>query len=95
MTHSLFAKALMGLEYALFRRGPLTMAPSQMGAFAFSDPSEETPNLEFHIQPLSLDKFGEPLHRFPAFTASAVPSCFLWITAIALSLKKFRTLPDL
>lgn len=68
--HSLFGKALMGLEYALLRSGPLTMAPSQLGAFARSDPSREWPDLEFHIQPLSLDKFGEPLHRFPAFTAS-------------------------
>jgi choline dehydrogenase len=60
----------MGLEYALFRRGPLTMAPSQLGAFAKSDPARETPDLEYHVQPLSLDKFGEPLHPFPAFTAS-------------------------
>jgi len=60
----------MGLDYALRRRGPLTMAPSQLGAFARSDPSRETPNLEYHIQPLSLDRFGEPLHPFPAFTAS-------------------------
>ena len=60
----------MGVQYALFRRGPLTMAPSQLGAFAKSDPALETPDLEYHVQPLSLDKFGEPLHRFPAFTAS-------------------------
>ncbi len=60
----------MGLEYALLRRGPLTMAPSQLGAFAKSDPSFDTPNLEYHVQPLSLDKFGDPLHSFPAFTAS-------------------------
>jgi choline dehydrogenase len=60
----------MGLQYFLFRRGPLTMAPSQLGAFAKSDPSRETPNLEYHVQPLSLDRFGEPLHPFPAFTAS-------------------------
>jgi choline dehydrogenase-like flavoprotein len=46
------------------------MAPSQLGAFAKSDPSRETPNLEYHVQPLSLDKFGDPLHPFPAFTAS-------------------------
>ncbi|MCH8883910.1 MAG: GMC family oxidoreductase N-terminal domain-containing protein, partial [SAR324 cluster bacterium] len=69
-SQSLFNKALMGLEYALFRKGPLTMAPSQMGAFAPSDPSMEWPNLEYHVQPLSLNKFGEPLHPFPAFTAS-------------------------
>jgi choline dehydrogenase len=60
----------MGLQYFLFRRGPLTMAPSQLGAFAKSDPSLETPNLEYHIQPLSTDKLGDPLHPFPAFTAS-------------------------
>ena len=46
------------------------MAPSQLGLFAKSDPARETPNLEYHVQPLSLDKFGDPLHDFPAFTAS-------------------------
>jgi choline dehydrogenase len=60
----------MGVEYVLFRRGPLTMAPSQLGAFARSDPSRATANLQYHIQPLSLDRFGEPLHPYPAFTAS-------------------------
>jgi choline dehydrogenase-like flavoprotein len=60
----------MALEYALWRRGPLTMAPSQLGAFTRSSPEYDTPNLQFHIQPLSLDKFGDPLHPFPAFTAS-------------------------
>ena len=68
--NSLFGKAAMALEYALFRRGPLTMAPSQLGAFAKSGPDKETADLEYHVQPLSLDKFGEPLHPFPAFTAS-------------------------
>jgi choline dehydrogenase len=68
--HSLWGKALMGLQYALLRRGPLTMAPSQLGLFAHSSPEVETPDLEYHVQPLSLDKFGDPLHRFPAFTAS-------------------------
>jgi choline dehydrogenase-like flavoprotein len=63
-------RALMAAEYALFRRGPLTMAPSQLGAFTRSSPDYATPNLQFHIQPLSLDKFGDPLHPFPAFTAS-------------------------
>ena len=57
-------------NYALFRRGPLTMAPSQLGAFTKSDPSQDRANLQYHIQPLSLDKFGDPLHPFPAFTAS-------------------------
>jgi choline dehydrogenase len=60
----------MALEYALFRKGPLTMAPSQLGAFTRSSPDYATPNLQFHIQPLSLDKFGEDPHPFPAFTAS-------------------------
>ncbi|MFQ5466996.1 MAG: GMC family oxidoreductase, partial [Kiloniellaceae bacterium] len=60
----------IGLEYFLFKRGPLTMAPSQLGAFTRSDDSRDTPNLEYHVQPLSLDKFGEPLHAFSAFTAS-------------------------
>ena len=70
MYASLFGRAKMGLDYALFRRGPLTMAPSQLGAFTKSDPSQERPNLQYHIQPLSLEKFGDPLHPFPAFTAS-------------------------
>ncbi|WP_201863171.1 GMC family oxidoreductase [Microvirga soli] len=67
---SLFKKGQMALEYALFRKGPLTMAPSQLGAFTRSSPDYATPNLQFHIQPLSLDKFGEDPHPFPAFTAS-------------------------
>ncbi len=69
--HSLFGRALMGMEYALFQRGPLTMAPSQLGIFMRSDPTRERANIEFHIQPLSLEKFGDPLHRFAAITASA------------------------
>ncbi len=60
----------MALEYAFLRRGPMAMAPSQLGGFAKSDPALETPNLEYHVQPLSLERFGEPLHPFPAFTAS-------------------------
>jgi choline dehydrogenase len=67
---SLIKKAGMALEYALFRTGPLTMAPSQLGAFAKSSPSYATPNLQFHVQPLSLDTFGDDLHPFPAITAS-------------------------
>ena len=70
MTHSLFGKAAMGLEYLLRKTGPLTMPPSQLGAFARSDPSQPTANIEWHVQPLSLDKFGEPLHPFPAITPS-------------------------
>lgn len=68
--NSLLGRVGMALEYALFRRGPMTMAPSQLGGFAKSDPALETPNLEYHVQPLSLERFGEPLHPFPAFTAS-------------------------
>jgi choline dehydrogenase len=64
-------RAGMALHYALRRRGPMTMAPSQMGGFARSGPEHATANIEFHVQPLSLDKFGEPLHAFPAFTATA------------------------
>ena len=69
--HSLVGRALMGAEYALLRTGPLTMAPSQLGIFTTSSPDHERPNIQFHIQPLSLDRFGEPLHRFPAVTVSA------------------------
>tara|TARA_R110000782_G_scaffold259419_1_gene349917 strand:+ start:2130 stop:3755 length:1626 start_codon:yes stop_codon:yes gene_type:complete len=69
--HSLLGRIGMGLDYAVRRRGALTMAPSQLGIFARSDAGQERANLEFHIQPLSLDKFGDPLHRFPAITASA------------------------
>jgi choline dehydrogenase len=68
--NTLGGKIAMGLEYLLFRTGPLTMAPSQLGGFTRSDPSQRTANLEYHVQPLSLDKFGDPLHPFPAFTAS-------------------------
>ncbi len=68
--NSLIGKAAMGLEYLLKRSGPLSMAPSQLGAFVKSDPARETPNLQYHVQPLSLDKFGDPLHGFPAITAS-------------------------
>jgi len=67
---SLWAKAKMALEYAVSRTGPMTMPPSQLGAFVKSDPSQATPNLEYHVQPLSLDRFGQPPHRFPAMTAS-------------------------
>ncbi|MGY8777396.1 MAG: GMC family oxidoreductase [Longimicrobiales bacterium] len=67
---SLIKRAGMGIQYALFRTGPLTMAPSQLGAFTRSSSDYETPNIEYHIQPLSLDKFGDPLHTFDAFTVS-------------------------
>lgn len=70
LASSLWGKALIGLEYLLHRSGPMSMAPSQLGAFTRSSPAYEWPNLEYHVQPLSLDAFGEPLHPFPAFTAS-------------------------
>ncbi len=70
MYGSLLQRAWMGVNYALFRRGPLTMAPSQLGAFTKSDSTQDCANLQYHIQPLSLDKFGDPLHAFPAFTIS-------------------------
>ncbi len=68
--NSLVGRALMGVQYALTRRGPLAMAPSQLGAFAKSDDARETANLEYHVQPLSTDKLGDSLHPFNAFTAS-------------------------
>jgi choline dehydrogenase-like flavoprotein len=68
--HTRFGFAAMFAEYALFRRGPLTMAPSQLGLFTRSDRDQHRANLQYHVQPLSLDRFGEPLHKFPAFTAS-------------------------
>lgn len=70
MANSIFGKMKIGLEYALFQSGPMSMAPSQLGAFTRSDAAQASANLEYHVQPLSLEKFGEPLHPFPAFTAS-------------------------
>ncbi|MDQ6639865.1 MAG: GMC family oxidoreductase N-terminal domain-containing protein [Pseudomonadota bacterium] len=70
MAATLWGKALIGLHYAWKRSGPMSMAPSQLGAFTRSSPALPHPNLEYHVQPLSLDAFGEPLHRIDAFTAS-------------------------
>ncbi len=67
---SWWGKAMIGMQYAFNRSGPMSMAPSQLGAFARSDPSVARPDVEYHVQPLSLDKFGDPLHAFNAFTAS-------------------------
>ncbi|MES2127224.1 MAG: GMC family oxidoreductase N-terminal domain-containing protein [Pseudomonadota bacterium] len=67
---SWYGKMKIGMEYTFFRSGPMSMAPSQLGAFARSDPGQASPNLQYHVQPLSLEKFGDPLHAFPAFTAS-------------------------
>jgi len=68
--NSVFGKIAMAAEYAVFKTGPLTMPPSQLGAFARSDAAQPTANIEWHVQPLSLDKFGDPLHTFPAITPS-------------------------
>ena len=70
MAANWYGKMKIGMEYALFQRGPMSMAPSQLGAFTRSDATQASPNLEYHVQPLSLEKFGDPLHPFPAFTAS-------------------------
>ncbi|MBK7617494.1 MAG: GMC family oxidoreductase N-terminal domain-containing protein [Vitreoscilla sp.] len=70
MANSLWGKAMIGLEYAFKRSGPMSMAPSQLGAFTRSSSDHEWPNVEYHVQPLSLDAFGQPLHSFNAFTAS-------------------------
>ena len=70
LANSWWGKAKIGLEYVLKRSGPMSMSPSQLGAFTKSDPSQPYANLEYHVQPLSLDAFGEDLHAFPAFTAS-------------------------
>ena len=70
LANSVLGKAMIGLEYALKRSGPMSMSPSQLGAFTRSDESQAHANLEYHVQPLSLDAFGEPLHTIPAFTAS-------------------------
>ncbi|MDO9413417.1 MAG: GMC family oxidoreductase N-terminal domain-containing protein [Pseudolabrys sp.] len=67
---SLLGRTGMGLDYFLRRRGPMTMSPSQLGAFTKSDPHQDRANIQYHVQPLSLEKFGDPLHPFPAFTAS-------------------------
>jgi choline dehydrogenase len=68
--NSLLGKVAMGLEYLFLKTGPLTMPPSQLGAFAKSDPDQRSANIEWHVQPLSLDKFGDPLHEFNAITPS-------------------------
>lgn len=70
MANSWLGKASIGLEYLLKQSGPMSMAPSQLGAFTRSDAAQASPNLQYHVQPLTLEKFGDPLHSFPAFTAS-------------------------
>ena len=86
VANRLTGKLAMGLEYLLFRTGPLTMPPSQLGAFARSHPGEATPNIEWHVQPLSLDKFGDPLHPFPAITPSVCnlrPTSRGWVRIVS------------
>ena len=88
-----WGKAAIGLEYLLKRSGPMSMAPSQLGAFTKSDPGRAWPNIQYHVQPLSLDAFGEPLHHFPAFTASV---CNLNPTSrgtVQIKNADFRTAP--
>jgi choline dehydrogenase len=95
LANSWWGKVKMGLEYAFRRTGPLTMAPSQMGACVKSDPDQPTANVEFHVQPLSLDKFGDPLHAFPAFTVSV---CNLRPTSrghVRLKSPEPRTAPEI
>ena len=70
LASSLWGKAQIALEYALHRSGPMSMAPSQLGIFTRSDASRAHANLQYHVQPLSLEAFGQPLHAFPAITAS-------------------------
>ncbi len=93
LANSLVGKAKIGLEYLLHRSGPMSMAPSQLGAFTRSSPSQPWPNIQYHVQPLSLEAFGEPLHGFPAFTASV---CNLNPTSrgsVAIKNADFRTAP--
>jgi choline dehydrogenase-like flavoprotein len=83
---SLVQRAGFAAQYVLTRRGPMTMAPSQLGAFVKSDPSRDTPNLQYHVQPLTLPKFGDPLDPFPAFTASVAnirPTSRGWVRITA------------
>ena len=95
LANSWIGKAKMALEYALFRTGPLTMAPSQLGGFTRSSAEHATANIEYHVQPLTLDKFGDPLHPFPAFTASV---CNLRPTSrghIRIRSADFRDAPEI
>jgi choline dehydrogenase len=91
LASSLYGKAKIGLEYLLKRAGPMSMSPSQLGAFTRSSPQLPWPNLEYHVQPLSLDAFGEPLHAFPAFTASV---CNLNPTSRGMVRIKTRSFED-
>ena len=93
--NSPFGKLKIGIEYLLNRSGPMSMAPSQLGIFAMSDSSYEFPNLQFHVQPLSLDKFGEPLHNFPGLTASVCNLNPLSRGSIHISSKNYNIPPKI
>jgi choline dehydrogenase len=95
MSRNPLNKGLMALDYLVRRRGPMTMAPSQLGAFARSSPEYETANLEYHVQPLSLEKFGEPLHPFPAFTASVCNLRPESRGAVRITSRDFRSPPEI
>jgi choline dehydrogenase len=93
--YSLMGRAMMGLEYGLFRTGPLTMAPSQLGIFTRSDTLQDRANIQFHVQPLSLDKFGDPLHRFSAITVSACNLCPTSRGSVSIRSADFRAKPSI
>jgi choline dehydrogenase len=93
LANSWLGKAQIGLEYAFKRTGPMSMAPSQLGAFTRSSADQPYPNIQYHVQPLSLDAFGQPLHNFPAFTASV---CNLNPTSrgtVAITSNRFQDAP--
>jgi choline dehydrogenase len=93
LANSWLGKAQIGLEYAMKRTGPISMAPSQLGAFTRSSADQPYPNIQYHVQPLSLDAFGQPLHSFPAFTASV---CNLNPTSrgtVAITSNQFQDAP--
>lgn len=93
LANSLIGKARIGLEYALKRSGPMSMSPSQLGAFTRSSPELTYANLEYHVQPLSLDAFGEDLHDFPAFTASVCNLNPSSRGSVRISSKRFEDQP--
>ena len=93
--NSPFGKLKIGLEYLLNRTGPMSMAPSQLGIFAMSDKSYEMPNVQFHVQPLSLDKFGDPLHDFPGLTASVCNLNPLSRGSVHITSSEYRDSPEI
>src|SRR5690606_21035959 len=93
MQAGLFGKARIAAQYALSRSGPVAMAPSQLGIFTRSHPRYATPNVEFHVQPLSLDTFGQPLHPYPAITVSVCNLRPNSRGSVTLSSANFRDAP--